>query len=59
MVPATLGEEAGRGKQDAPPFKGDAPIHAPCRASYAGMTRIRFQGTISTPLLGVPLAAVL
>src|SRR5690606_41081801 len=27
------------------------------RAPYAGMTRIRFQGTLSTPRCGVPLTA--
>ena len=27
-----------------------------CRAPYAGVSRVRFQGTLSTLILGVPLA---
>ena len=27
---------------------------ASCRAPYAGVSRVRFQGTLSTPFLGYP-----
>ncbi len=27
-----------------------------CRTPYAGVSRVRFQGTLSTPFRGVPLA---
>jgi hypothetical protein len=31
-------------------------VSTSCRAPYAGVSRVRFQGTLSTPFSGVPLA---
>ncbi len=44
-----------------PPRHGAGRLHkwcrvASCRAPYAGVSRVRFQGALSTPILGVPLA---